>query len=238
MNNDIINLEIPQKLQDLKIVTEFIFESNTTNNFILELNHVYNNTRIISHYSKDWNRCKRNFKDALTEKDVQDQHSKLILDALDANYNTITVTQENYDKQDNDYEEEQAYTEDSTTAKSKEEDGKKVYTINKYSQGIPLAESILIDNIPYFIQIINDKPILTQKIELSDIDILPPERTEYLSKEYGFASFEEVQYFINLAKNETLDSLFNRVKTELKKYIDIDDDFFNILAADIIFTYF
>ena len=51
-------------------------------------------------------------------------------------------------------------------------------------------------------------------------------------------SVEEVQYFIDLAKNETLDSLFNRVKNELKKYIDIDDDFINILSADIVFTYF
>ena len=46
------------------------------------------------------------------------------------------------------------------------------------------------------------------------------------------------EYFMNLAKKETLDSLFNRIKTILKKYIDIDDDFINILAADIIFTYF
>jgi hypothetical protein len=120
----------------------------------------------------------------------------------------------------------------------KHNDDKPTYPINKYSQGIPLAESILVNNIPYFIQIFDGKPIYKQKIELSDIDIVPPERTEYLSKEYNFNSFEEVQYFINLAKQETLDSLETRVKTILQKYIDIDDDFINILAADIIFTYF
>ena len=120
----------------------------------------------------------------------------------------------------------------------KEKEDKLTYPINKYSQGIPLAESILTDNIPYFVQIINGKLIPTQKIELSDIDIVPPQRTEYLSKEYNFSSLEEVQYFVDLAKQETLDSLFNRVKTILKKYIDIDDDFINILTADVIFTYF
>ena len=118
------------------------------------------------------------------------------------------------------------------------EDDKNDYPINKYSQGIPLAESILINNIPCFIQVINGKPITTQKIELSDINLVPPERTEYLSKEYSFVSFEEVQYFVDLAKQETLDSIFKRVKIILKKYIDIDDDFINILTADIIFTYF
>lgn len=121
---------------------------------------------------------------------------------------------------------------------SKQGDNKPTYPINKYSQGIPLAESILFNNIPYFIQITDGKRVYKQKIELIDIDIVPPERTEYLSKEYSFNSFEEVQYFINLAKQETLDSLKIRVKTILKKYINIDNDFINILAADIIFTYF
>ena len=32
--------------------------------------------------------------------------------------------------------------------------------------------------------------------------------------------------------------LFKKIKSILKKYIDIDEDFINILAADIIFTYF
>jgi hypothetical protein len=118
------------------------------------------------------------------------------------------------------------------------DDDKNDYPINKYSQGIPLAESILKNNIPYFIQIIDGKPIYKQKIELSDINIVPLERTEYLTKAYSFETFEEVQYFIDLAKLETLDSLFNKVKTILKKYIDVDEDFINILTADSIFTYF
>jgi hypothetical protein len=128
-----------------------------------------------------------------------------------------------------------------STKNNKEEDdqdNKNDYPINKYSQGIPLAESILVNYIPYFIQIIDGKPVYKPKIELSDINIVPPQRTEYLSKEYSFASFEEVQYFIDLAKQETLDSLKTLVKTILQKYIDIDDDFINILTADIIFTYF
>ena len=45
-----------------------------------------------------------------------------------------------------------------------------------------------------------------KRIKLSDIDIVPPERTEYLSKEYNFQSEEEINHFIKMAKNETLDS--------------------------------
>ena len=115
---------------------------------------------------------------------------------------------------------------------------KNYYPINKYSQGIPLAEAIIVNNIPIFIQIIDGKPVYNPEIELSDINIVPPERTEYLSKEYSFESFDEVQYFIDLAKQENLDSLKTKVKTILQKYIDIDDDLINILTVDIIFTYF
>ena len=67
---------------------------------------------------------------------------------------------------------------------------------------------------------------------------MPPERTEYLSKEYNFQSEQEINHVIKMAKNETLDSIFKKIKSILKKYIDIDEDFINILAADIIFTYF
>ena len=54
---EIVDLEISQELQDLEIVTDFFFEPHTTKNFVLQLNHVYNNKQVIFHYYKDWNRC-------------------------------------------------------------------------------------------------------------------------------------------------------------------------------------
>ena len=240
MNDNVIELEFPQILQDAKIVTEFIFEINTKN-FVLELNHVYDNMRIIFHYNQNWTIIKRDLRKEAKAKSVQEQHIKLFVDALDANYNTITMTQANYDQQD-DYNNDQQEKEQKESKKGKKEkEEKKIYAINKYSQGIPLAESILIDNNPTFIQLDDDnekKPVFSKRIKLSDIDIVPSERTEYLTKEYNFQSEEEINHFIKLAKDETLDSIFKKLKSILKKYIDIDDDFINILAADIIFTYF
>ena len=236
----IIELERTQELQDLKIVTDFFFEPDTTQNFILELNTVYKDVRVIFHYYKDWNRTKLKAKDALIEKEIQKPHIKLILDTLDANYNTVTATQENYNQATTDDDQEHGKKESSRggNKEEKNDDGKKPYTINKYSQGISLAESILINNVPYFLQIINNKPLLSQKISLSDIDLVPPERTEYLSKEYNFASVEEIKYFINRAKNETLDSLFQLVKSLWTKYIDMNEDFINVCVADTIFSCF
>ena len=232
MNKNIIELELPENLQDAKIVTEFIFETNTKN-FVLELNDVYDNTRIIFHYNKNWTIIKRNLRREAKAKYVQEQHIKLFVDALDANYNTVTMTQINYDQQDGYIKDQQGQVKKESTRGEK-----MIYTINKYSQGIPLAESILIDNKPFFIQIIDGKPVISPKIQLSDIIIEPPERTEYLSKEYSFQSEEEVNHFIELAKKERLDSLYDKVKSFWKKFVDIDEDFINICTADTIFTHF
>jgi hypothetical protein len=241
MSSKIITLELTQELHDLNIVKDLFFEPDTTQNFVLELNIDKNDLIIIFHYYKDWTRTKRSLKEALIEKKVQELHIKAILDTLDANYHTITASQENYNRDDYDPQ-EKFQKESSRETKKDEKEGekkKRTCTINKYSQGIPLAESILINNIPYFLQINQDKkPVFSNKISLLDIDIVPPEKTEYLSREYSFESEEEVNRVIELAKKETLDSLFQKVKGILKKYIDMDDDFINILSADVIFTFF
>lgn len=59
--------------------------------------------------------------------------------------------------------------------------------------------------------------VYKQKIEKSDINIVPPERTVYLSKEYSFTYFVEIQYFIDLARQQIFDSLKIKVKTILNK---------------------
>ena len=127
-----------------------------------------------------------------------------------------------------------------TTKEEEEEDkNRKAYPISKYSKDIPLAESILINDLPYFIQIIDgDNLVTSEKIPLSDIDLLPPERTEYLTKEYSFSSVKELEHFIELAKQEDLDSIFEKVKSQWSKFIDINEDFINLCTADTIFSYF
>lgn len=126
--------------------------------------------------------------------------------------------------------------------KLKEDDStkqeKKKYTFYKYSEGIPLAESILINNIPMFLQVENGKPILNYNIELDYQILVPPDKTCYLSKEYNFSSVNEIERYIKRAEKETLDSLFKKVKYSWKKYFDIDNETLTLCAADTILTYF
>jgi len=122
-----------------------------------------------------------------------------------------------------------------------EEDKKKEkkYYVQKYTTGISPAESILIDGTkPMFLQIIDGKAVLSEKIPLSNIDLYPLEVVSYLNKEYSFSSEEEINRYIERAKEESLDSIYNAVKSIWRKYVDADDFHIVICAADTIFTYF
>ena len=59
----------------------------------------------------------------------------------------------------------------------------------------------------------------------------------YLNKPYFF-KIDEVEQIIEQAKNETLDTLYKKVKSIWKKYVDADDFHISICAADTIFTYY
>ena len=87
-------------------------------------------------------------------------------------------------------------------------------------------------------QIENGEPKLKEKIETENQIISPPDKSIYLSKEYSFSSIGEIKEYFKRAKNETLDTLFKKVKSIWQKYLDIDDETLTLCAADTIFTYF
>jgi hypothetical protein len=101
-----------------------------------------------------------------------------------------------------------------------------------------LVESVMVGGIPKFL-ISDGKDIKIQtSIELEKKILKPFESTMYLNKPYSFDSDEQVQQYINKAKNETLDTLYLKLKSIWKKYIDADNFHLVICAADTIFTYF
>jgi hypothetical protein len=68
--------------------------------------------------------------------------------------------------------------------------------------------------------------------------LVPPDRTSYLSKEYSFSSIEEINEYLKRAKKETLETIYQNVKSKWQKYIDADENFIVLCSADTIFTYF
>lgn len=122
---------------------------------------------------------------------------------------------------------------------------KEVYS-QKYVGNNYLAEAVLIGNTPYFavstkLNDLNDFPsiILVEAIPLNETTILKPtELMSYLNKPYVFESKEQFYEYVEEVKNhEDLYSLFKKVKSIWKKYVDADDFHISICAADTVFTY-
>ena len=134
-------------------------------------------------------------------------------------------------------------TKNTKTKKSTKEDREenkdtREYSFYKYSKGMPLAESILVNDLPMYLQIRNGEPILSEIIRLENLTIVPPGKSLYLSKEYSFSSADEIKKYVTRAQKETMDGLFAKVKNVWEKCFDNDDESLTLCSADTIFTYF
>jgi hypothetical protein len=132
------------------------------------------------------------------------------------------------------YETEANQSEEVSANKESKEKKTKQYCLQKYNG----AEAILVNHKPLFLQIINGNAVLSDNIIFTDMILNPPDRLSYLNKEYSFESEEEINNYIKRASNESLDTLYQEIKSIWKKYIDAEDFHISISAADTIFTYF
>ncbi len=55
---------------------------------------------------------------------------------------------------------------------------------------------------------------------------------------YSFESEDELKKYIELAKKETFDSLFQKILEQIRNYVNIEEHVLVILAADILYSYF
>lgn len=119
----------------------------------------------------------------------------------------------------------------------KEQDTRPVSHVQRLSDGEHFAEAVIVGGVPAFIVRNKDAIFTTDKIEFEDKIVKPLPAIAYLNKPYSF-KIGEVEEVIEQAKKETLDSLYRRVKSIWKKYVDADDFHISICAADTIFTYY
>ena len=67
---------------------------------------------------------------------------------------------------------------------------------------------------------------------------MPPQREEYPYKPYAFKSLDELQSYIQQAKQMTKDKLFKICKNIFTTFVDQEKHTIILLAADAILTYF
>ena len=130
------------------------------------------------------------------------------------------------------------------TQKPEKEEKKRFEYVQKYSNDSLLAEAILVEGKPCFVVISKEnggRITLEEEIPLNhsrNTVLRAPDISSYINKPYSFASIKEFEDYIQKARNETLDSLYRKVKPIWAKYIDADDFHISLCAADTIFTYY
>jgi hypothetical protein len=228
-----LRLEIPQTLHDQGIIQDFLLNDDLY--FIVQLNHEYGKKTIpfqfdFRHYQKSL----ESFEHRLVSKGIDDKHLRmLMIDTVDDNHDRIIEFLK------------------SCEIETKEEvavDNQIKDYVQRKSSSEFLAEAVVIGGVPTFL-VSRIKDVGQEEGEISicnDLEIggegrnklKPFEVISYINKAYTFSSEEEVYKTIDKTKRETLDSLYQKVKSIWKKFIDADDFHISICAADTIFTYY
>ena len=148
--------------------------------------------------------------------------------------------------EDNGYKNNNSESTKGNESEEEKESKPKEYSVYKYSKGIPLAEQIILENKSVFLQIINDKPTISTEIDLSENQniILKPHQHGISGVAspilpIKFKNLEEIEYFIEQAKKETIDSLYLRHKSLWKRLIVTQNESETIfLAMDSVYSQF
>jgi hypothetical protein len=122
----------------------------------------------------------------------------------------------------------------------------KEHEVYKYSKDIPLAEQIILDNKSVFLQFIDDKPVVSPKLDLSkeqNIILYPHQHGIDGSvspiEPLSFKNITEIEYIKEQAKKETIDSIYFKHKSLWQKLVIAKDEkTINFLAIDSVYSFF
>ncbi|MGH9982060.1 MAG: hypothetical protein ACRD6U_10965 [Nitrososphaeraceae archaeon] len=236
-NNDnskrIIHLKKSEELQSSGLVTDSVYYIDT-HDIKISLNHNACADIIFTLDHKKWQKNLNTIEEMVEENGITEKETIRLLkyhlnDNHDEIYNSITNEGSNNNDTDDD---------DDDDNKSKKE-----VVVFKYSQmgKGPLHEAIIVDGLPFFLNYhhITNTFELVEKIEESSRILIPPNEENYPSSPaYSFESNEELAFFMQKAREVTLDQLLKFSKNIFLKYVDQDYHIVIILAADAIWTYF
>jgi hypothetical protein len=119
----------------------------------------------------------------------------------------------------------------------------KPIAIRKYTGNgtLPLHESIVFrDGQIAFLSLDADKkPTYKANIDRPGKILIPADNLDSINPlPYIFESPEELERYLERARNETYDSLYQRVKSIYRKYVNAEDHYICILSADTVQSYF
>ena len=200
-----------------------------TNNLLLTLNHAYKQKQIISpvYEGHKWNDTVDTLVKRLKHSGVSDTHIQLIEDVLNNNYEIVLEVGQ----------EDQVNNIDENANRPKR------VKIRKYTGNgtLPLHESVVFkDGQTAFISLDeNGQPKYEIEMNRPGTILLPADNLDSQNPlPYIFESPDELNQYLERARNETFDSLYLKTKLIYRKYVNIEDHLLSILSADTIYSYF
>ena len=128
---------------------------------------------------------------------------------------------------------------------SNEKNKRKEEIVYKYSNNGKgaLREAVIIGGKPHFLKYLiqedgTDSFQSPQYIQEETRRLLPPYIQAYPYDPYTFNDTEELDHYLQRAKQETIDTLYRKIKHYVRLFNDIDEKTLNLLSADILATYF
>jgi hypothetical protein len=114
--------------------------------------------------------------------------------------------------------------------------------VHKYSKKgkDQLRESAFIDGEPYYLKYSEEKGFIYIEpyIEEKTRKLRPPHLEECPYIPYEFTAQSLNHYYLPLAKKETIDSLYQKIKDKVKQFNDIDDHVTNLMSINVIGSLF
>jgi hypothetical protein len=149
------------------------------------------------------------------------------------------MTRENSYPNDNPDEAAKKLSKGSGVVEKKNGDKTPTYSTYKYSRPF-LHEAIILGGIPKFISYGSreDRKLTFDDIKEPGRVLVPPRREDYPYTPYEFKDEQELQEYLRRAKAETIDTLYQKAKAIVIKYTDQDEYKQNLLAIDIVWSYF
>jgi len=234
-----LSLELGKRLTDEQIVRSYFYDLKTSD-LILQLNHEYSDKDIASVLKLDeWESSVKKFEDKLTLQEISSEHMVMILDTLAANSQAIADFAKSKVKGKGKKRSKRDGNDDS----GKDEKEQQEFMAFKYSNEgkADLHEAVMLAGKSTFLKYDTkaNKIVSIPKIVEEIRTITSPYIENYPGySPIEFSSVEEVERFFETAKNSTIETLYLEAKKIASDYNDQTEEQINLLAIDIISSYF
>ncbi len=229
VDGGIIFLKLTEAVHSL--VTKFVIDARSKDkHLVLALNNEYNNKTVISPIFRNWVKTTSTFMEQMQIKEIKPEHQLQLCDIVDNNYEKILGL-------------DGRSSNDDGRGDSHHQEPKQKVFIRKYTGNglLPLHESVIIAGQPStFLHLVDHyRPQYTSEIPTSNRIFYPGDTMDTQNPvPYIFKSVIELEEYLKLAQIETYETLHSEVESIFKLYVNAEEHYITVLAADTIYSYF